>query len=256
VTWGDPAAAPSRGTALAGTSAAFRALLKAIRFLADRTVAVLISGETGTGKTLIAEEIHARTAGAGALLRVNCPASGLHGLQAALAEAAERPGTAAVTVLLDEVSALSPEAQEVLLRALHEQGEEPPPEGPRLRFLATTGTDLHAPSMQDRFRRDLVFRLGQYQVRIPPLRERREDIRALADAFLPEAGGDWSGPGGTDVLEALLVHPWPGNVRELRNALAVYRALFSEEGRHDLGNLPEPVREHYVQARRAAPAAS
>ncbi len=229
-----------RQTALLGESDAFRYLLFRVNDVAPTSATILLLGETGTGKTLIAREIHQRSAQrAGRFVAVNCAAlpatlleSELFGhergaftdaktTQIGRLELADRG-----TIFLDEVGELPLESQAKLLRFLHDGEFERLGSARtvrvRVRVITATNRDLEEEVRQGRFRRDLFFRLSVFPVTVPPLRERRRDIRLLALHFIdrlsrreskrfdevPEA-----------VLTALERHHWPGNVRELENVL-------------------------------------
>jgi len=227
-------------SALLGESDAFRYLLFRINEVAPTSATILLLGETGTGKTLIAREIHQRSAQrAGRFVGVNCAAlpstlleSELFGhergaftdaktTQIGRLELADRG-----TIFLDEVGELPLESQAKLLRFLQDGEFERLGSARtvrvRVRVITATNRDLEEEVRLGKFRRDLFFRLSVFPVTVPPLRERRRDIRLLALHFVdrlarreskriddvPEA-----------VLDALERHHWPGNVRELENVL-------------------------------------
>lgn len=204
--------------------------------VAGHTESVLITGETGTGKELIARTIHQSSHRRGrAWVDINCAAlpenlveselfgfekgafTGADSSKAGLFELADKG-----TLFLDEIGDLQLQTQVKLLRVLdgypfYRLG------GHRkikvdVRIVAATNQDLDAAVKAGRFREDLFHRLGQFQLRVPPLRERPEDIVALAEHFL-----SLKSPGSSlaaDAVSALLSHAWPGNVRELRNLIA------------------------------------
>ena len=208
--------------------------------LARGTLSVLLVGETGTGKEMLAEQLHRRSPrGGGPLVRINCAAfadtlveSELFGHErgAFTGAARERRGLLESadggTVLLDEVGEVPPVIQAKLLRVLEERavlrvgGTTPQPID--VRFVAATNRDLEAEVEAGRFRRDLYFRLAGAVLAIPPLRERPDEIAALARAFAAEAAGRLgrAAPRVDDgALAALRGHAWTGNVRELRNVI-------------------------------------
>ncbi len=231
---------------IVGSSPALQRVLRLVENVAPTTASVLITGETGTGKELIARAIHQHSPRcAGPLISVNCPAippslaeSELFGHErGAFTDAVEaRPGKFELahggTIFLDEVAELSPDLQVKLLRVLQER--ETQRVGGRkvhkldLRVVAATNRDLHAEMRAQRFREDLYYRLAAVLVHVPPLRARIEDIPALASFFLDQAALAYqkSLKGFTPEAMALLRHyPWPGNVRELQHA--VQRAVLS-----------------------------
>jgi DNA-binding NtrC family response regulator len=223
-------------------------------------VPVMILGESGAGKEVLARWIHARSRRAvGPFLAVNCAAlprelleSELFGIEKGVATGVEaRPGLlergSGGTVFLDEVGDMAPETQAKVLRVLENPvlfrvGGRTPVQVD-VRFLAATNRDLDALVEEGGFRRDLYHRLAAFEVKLPPLRARREEIPALAARFfhreLAKGGGE--SPGITRAaLAALVRHPWPGNVRELQNEIAK-AALLLEPG--------EPLDVHHLSAR-------
>jgi transcriptional regulator with GAF, ATPase, and Fis domain len=226
---------------IVGTSPALRQTLSLVERVAPTAAPVLITGETGTGKELIARAIHALSARRdGPLVSVNCPAippglaeSELFGHErGSFTDAVEaRPGKFELadggTIFLDEIADLAAEMQVKLLRVLQEH--ETQRIGSRklrkldLRVVAATNRDLHAAMRTQRFRDDLYYRLAAVVVHVPPLRERAADIPALASHFLEQTATAAHKPirGFTaDALDLLQHHPWPGNVRELQHVVA------------------------------------
>jgi DNA-binding NtrC family response regulator len=245
-----PAAPAAPAPAEAGwASPAMRALDRALRRLAPTATPVLLLGESGAGKEVAARRLHALGPRAAApFVALNCAAIPRDLLESevfghergAFTGAAERrPGAAeragAGTLLLDEVAELDPLLQAKLLRLLEERRylrlggtKELALEA---RILAATNADLAARVREGRFREDLYFRLAVVELRVPPLRERPEDLEALTDALLAMAAEEAGRPGlalTEAARAALAAHPWPGNVRELRNRLA--RAAVLAEG--------------------------
>jgi two-component system response regulator HydG len=236
--------APYRLDRLVGKTAAMQQVFELIRRAAASDAPVLIVGETGTGKELVARAIHAASCKKdSALTVVNC---------AALTEepftARSFPQDQRGTILLDEVGELVPALQASLTRALQERvavADADAPEVPRgRRVIATTKLDLKAAVHAGRFRDDLYYRLNVLRLQLPPLRERKEDIPLLAAHFLAEHGRRYSDrvEGFTpEGLGALVEYDWPGNVRELENA--VEHALAVVDGPWvPLEALPEEVR--------------
>ncbi len=239
------------GTAprLVGGSAALAAALELATRVAPTRSTVLLTGETGTGKELFAELIHARSTRArGPFVQVNCAAlpetlleSELFGHERGAFTGAERARIGRFeqanggTLFLDEIGDMSPATQAKLLRALQDQefhrlgGTQPLRTDARI--VAATNRDLQAAIREGRFREDLYFRLDVIGIRLPPLRERPGDVETLARHFLGELACTLGRPlEGFDpaTLAALRAHPWPGNVRELRNV--VERAALMADG--------------------------
>jgi two-component system response regulator AtoC len=236
----------SLGRAVVGGSPAFSRVLEAVSRVADRDVPVLIRGETGTGKELVASLLHAQSRRAkGPLVRFNCAA-----IPADLAEAelfghvkgaftgavAAREGFFARadggTLVLDELGELPPAIQPKLLRALQEGEIQPVGEGKvrrvNVRVVACTNAELMREVERGAFRADLYYRVAVVDLQIPPLRERREDIPALIEAFVVRYRDRFEldhvvlEPA---LVEALCRQRWPGNVRELENTVARLLAL-------------------------------
>jgi two-component system NtrC family response regulator len=222
-----------------GDSESLRRALYRLERLAATEVAVLIQGETGTGKELAARQLHALGPRASqAFVAVNCAAlseslllSDLFGHVRGAFTGADRDRAglfetaAGGTVFLDEIGDLPHTAQGKLLRVLQE-GEvrrlgESLPRRVDVRVVAATHQDLGAMVTNGRFRRDLYYRLKVGSVVLPPLRQRGGDVLLLADHFLRPVGLSMT----HRARQRLLHHPWPGNVRELRNVLQVAVAL-------------------------------
>ena len=247
--------------ALLGGSPAMAAVRQALREAAQVTATVLITGKSGTGKELAARAIHFEgPRAAGPFVPVNCAAipealfeSTLFGhRRGAFTGAESQTGlveqSSGGTLFLDEVGEIPLSQQPKLLRVLQDS-ELTPLGAPRpvkvdLRVVAATNRDLEAMVRRAAFREDLFWRLDVLRVKLPELRERAEDVPALAEHLLSEIARDQGAPalGFTEpALDALGRHPWPGNVRELRNVLE--RALLSARGRRvDTGDLPPSVR--------------
>jgi two-component system response regulator AtoC len=240
------AAERALGRGIVGTAPAMRRLLDTVARVAPKDVTVLLCGETGTGKELVAGLLHAQSRrAAGPLVRFNCAA-----IPGDLAEAelfghvrgaftgatqarrgffAEANGG---TLVLDEVGELPLAVQSVLLRALQE-GEIQPVGASRIekvdvRVVASTNRDLASDVKAGRFREDLYYRLAVVELVVPPLREHREDIPALVEEFARRCRERF----GTDEVRlspelvlALARADWPGNVRQLENAIARLVAL-------------------------------
>src|SRR5919112_4973147 len=225
---------------LVGETPAMQAVRRLIETIAPSEASVMILGETGTGKELIARNLHDKShRAAGAFIPVNCGAlpenlveSELFGHRkgAFTGADAHRKGLFEVanggTLFLDEVGELNKSVQVKLLRFL-ESGEirrvgENDPFRVDVRVLCATNRDLREMIATDQFREDLFFRINTFEIHLPPLRERKGDIGLLAEhmlrRFAPRRGGQV--PTLTpEAIEALTAHDWPGNVRELANAI-------------------------------------
>jgi len=228
---------------LIGSSQAMREIYHLIRKVADRECNLLITGESGTGKEVVARTIHlSGKRSQGPFVPINCasmPAglleselfghvkgafSGAHSRNEGLVAAADGG-----TLFLDEIGEMSPELQGKLLRVLQDRSVRPvggvSSRKLDVRVIAATHRDLRAEVRNNRFRMDLYYRLHVVNIRIPPLRERKEDIPLLANEFLRRHGGEdhpeLSGP----ALRSLLKQPWTGNARELENTIERALAL-------------------------------
>jgi transcriptional regulator with GAF, ATPase, and Fis domain len=239
-----------------GNSPALEAVLEQVERVATTDSTVLIQGETGTGKELIAHAIHNISSRCGRpFVRVNCAAIPLDLLESELFGHEKGAFTGAIaqkigrfeladkgTLFLDEVGDIPPALQPKLLRVLQEQEFE------RLgstrthkvdvRLVAATHRDLTQMANRGEFRTDLYYRLNVFPVMLPPLRERREDIPALVEHFVGTCGGRMGReiehiPAAT--MTALTSYHWPGNIRELQNLIE--RAVILS----DDGVLPNPL---------------
>jgi len=232
-------------------SEAMRRLAVLVARVAPRDVTVLLTGESGTGKERVADAIVAASRRAEKpFVRFNCAALTPelaeaelfgHAKGAFTGAARARPGLFGEadggTILLDEVGELAAPAQAKLLRVLQE-GEVRPVGEERartvdVRVIAATHRDLAEEVREGRFREDLFYRLNVVHLRIPPLRERPEDVKVLARHFLDRFAARF-GVSPLRVPDAifdrLAAHPWPGNVRELENAIEALVALSPPEG--------------------------
>lgn len=237
-------------------SDAMRKIMRMAERIARGSAAILITGETGSGKELMARFVHKNSLRCGKpFVDINCAAfpehlveSELFGYDKGAFSGADKtkPGLFEMahtgTLFLDEVGELDPKVQVKLLRVLdgapyyrlggsHKVAVD-------VRILAATNKRLDEAVRDGRFRRDLLHRLGQIQLKIPPLRERPEDISAIANYFLQQQrpGARWT----QEALEILQKHPWPGNVRELRNVV-VHASSLSDSMELTPKDLPEEV---------------
>jgi formate hydrogenlyase transcriptional activator len=234
---------------MVGSSPPFRELLEKIRLVAGTSATVLITGETGTGKELVARAIHYLSPRRNRpLVKVNCAAisaglveSELFGhVKGAFTGASERrvgrfEHAHGGTIFLDEISELPLESQAKILRVLQEQEFEPVGSNRTVkvdvRVLAATNRNLPEAVREGRFRMDLYYRLQVIPVEVPPLRERREDIPLLASHFLTVLArqlGRRVHRISEGMMQQLREYEWPGNIRELENFLA--RALVLSSG--------------------------
>lgn len=262
----DAAAPPT----IIGSSAGMRRVLEQAERVAPTGATVLIHGETGSGKDLVARLIHARSVrGAEAFIAVNCAAlpetlieSELFGHERGAFTGADRQRLGKFeladrgTLFLDEIAELSPAAQAKLLRVLQGGAFERVGGSETItadvRLIAATHRDLARQVERGRFREDLFYRLNVFRIDVPPLRDRREDLRALI-AFLHERHARRMGrpalPLSERSVRRVLAYRWPGNIRELENA--VERATLLSDGPELEIELPDaPTPEPAASAER------
>ena len=233
-------------------------LFALVRRLAASDLPVLVQGETGSGKEVVARLLHRHSPRAGSpFVAINCAAlpesiaeselfghergsfTGAHARKVGVFE-----GTSGGTLLLDEVGELSASNQARLLRVLQERvivrvgAVRPTPVD--VRVVAATNRELAVEVARGRFREDLYFRLNGMTVSVPPLRERPRDILPLATRMLEEHGGGYTLSEG--IAQVLQQYAWPGNVRELRNAIECAIAL-AEDGLLRAEHLPPAMRQ-------------
>jgi two-component system response regulator HydG len=226
---------------LVAESRGMKDILSVIRKVAPTTATVLVTGETGTGKELLASLLHfGSTRANGPLIKVNCAAlhenlleSELFGHEKGAFTGAEKLRIGRFeqadkgTIFLDEIGDMSPTTQAKVLRVLQEQEFERLGSSGKsirvdVRVVAASNKDLRTEVKEGRFRQDLFFRLNVVNLRVPPLRERREDILPLARFFLNQYSVDFKkkvsgfSPG---AIEKMRSYHWPGNVRELQNTI-------------------------------------
>jgi formate hydrogenlyase transcriptional activator len=239
----------SRFEEIIGSSAPLRRVLTQLEKVASSNSTVLILGETGTGKELIARAIHERSnRSTRAFIRVNCAAipgslvaSELFGHEKGAFTGAlqRRLGRFELanggTIFLDEIGDLPAETQIALLRVLQEREFErvgsSQPISVDVRVIAATHRDLKADVIAGKFRQDLFYRLNVFPIQVPPLRDRRDDIPLLLNYFIER----YAKTAGTKVksirkhtIELLQSYDWPGNIRELQNVIE--RAILLSEG--------------------------
>jgi len=254
--------APALIAGMIGKSAAMQQIFALVEKVAPGRTTVLILGESGVGKELVARAIHAGGARASApFVPINCGAipEGLveselfgHVRGAFTGANADRPGLFKAaqggTIFLDEVGELPLPAQVKLLRAIQERRIKPVG-GTRdfevdARIIASTNRDLAEEVKEGGFREDLFYRLNVIQVQVPPLRERREDILALAEHFIVRYSAEADRPAlplSKEALAYLQGYGWPGNVRELQNAIE--RAVTLADGAQIAADLlPQHIR--------------
>jgi transcriptional regulator with PAS, ATPase and Fis domain len=256
-----------RVDSIVGGSAAIRRLLGVAATAARSRSSVLITGETGTGKELIANVVHYNSArAAGPLVKVNCGALPETLLETELFGHVKGAFTGAVrdyegrfraaeggTLFLDEVSEMSSRLQVKLLRVLQERQLEPVGSSRTLtvdvRIVAATGRDLRSEIKAGRFRHDLFYRLNVIPIHLPPLRDRREDIPLLVDHFLEKYNHEADRQVTIvprETLDALLAYSWPGNVRELENCIE-RAVVMSPDNTVTLDLLPDEIRERSAE---------
>jgi transcriptional regulator with GAF, ATPase, and Fis domain len=233
-------------TVLIGTLTSVR---RAIEQVAATDATVLLLDETGTGKELVAREIHARSRRSraafvpvnGAALVPSLVASELFGHEVGAFTGAVKRRLGRFeqahggTLFLDEVGELAPDVQTMLLRVLQERVVERlgggEPIAVDVRLVTATNTDLATSVRAGAFRADLFYRLNVFPITLPPLRERKVDVPALTEHFLAHFAKKHDRPATripAQALRALLAHDWPGNVRELQNVIE--RAVIVSDG--------------------------
>jgi transcriptional regulator with GAF, ATPase, and Fis domain len=245
-----------------GRSPAIERVLEHIREVAATDSTVLFLGETGTGKELLAEHVHELSARRGhAMVRINCAAIPSTLIESELFGREKGAFTDALTkqigrfeladrstIFLDEVGDLPPDIQVRLLRVLEERQIErlgnPKSIHVDVRIIAATHRNLEQRIEQEAFRADLYYRLNVFPIRVPPLRERVEDIPLLVWRFVDEFGkafGKRIDEIPKDTMEALQRYSWPGNIRELRNV--VERAMIVASSPRLTIALPKPSQQ-------------
>lgn len=236
-------------TNIIGRSKVIQEVLRLIDQVADTNTTVLIAGETGTGKELVAKAIHENSSRhSGPLVQVNCAAMPDTLLESELFGHEKGAFTGAITrrrgrfeeaqagtIFLDEVGELSPIAQAKLLRVLQEREFQPLGSSRTVkvdvRVITASNKNLEAEAAQGNFRQDLYYRLNVFPIYLPPLRERGPDILLLADFFVQKYANEFSKDIKritTSAIDMLMSYHWPGNVRELENCIE--RAVLLSQG--------------------------
>jgi two-component system, NtrC family, response regulator AtoC len=234
---------------LVGSSPAIVSVFELVRQVAPTRSSVLVTGETGTGKELVARAIHELSPRKEKLfVPLNCTAIPADLLESELGHArgafsgahADRVGKFQAadegTLFLDEIGDMDVRLQAKLLRVLQEGIIEPLGTNRRIpvdvRIVSSTNRDLEAAMREGRFREDLYFRLNVFQLKLPPLRERTADVALLAETFLAGFARDLGKPAlrlAPEAVPMLQAYAWPGNVRELRNLMERAAVLSRDE---------------------------
>ncbi|MFA7186132.1 MAG: sigma-54 dependent transcriptional regulator, partial [Victivallales bacterium] len=242
-------------------SAIMQDILKTVRQVASSRSTVLLSGESGTGKEVIARALHSLSGREGKFIPVHCAALSANLLESELFGHEKGSFTGATemkqgrfeladggTLFLDEIGEIDPQVQVKLLRVLETRSFERvggvEPITTRARLISATNRDLKEMVKEGKFREDLFYRLDVVNIKLPPLRERREDIPILVKQFISEFAGDndkkiegISEP----AMEIIRNYPWPGNIRELRNCIERMVVLCSGDTL-DVKDLPDNIR--------------
>ena len=247
---------------IVGSSAAMREVYRLTRVVAPTRASVIIIGETGSGKELVARALHRLSPRAdGPYIRVNCGALSESLLESELFGHVKGAFTGAIdnktgrfeaahggTIFLDEIPSMSPKLQVKLLRVLQEREFERVGESRTIRVdarvIAATNLGLEEEVSAGRFRDDLYYRLNVVPIRLPPLRERRDDIPALAQFFLERYSEENRRDAPElipEIMRMLAEHDWPGNVRELENYIE-RAVVLSNNGPLTVDVLPPPGR--------------
>jgi transcriptional regulator with PAS, ATPase and Fis domain len=256
-------ARPTSPTGLVGSSSVMVALRERIARVAPSDAPVLIEGDSGVGKELVARQIHELSRRARMpFIAVNCAALVETLLEAELFGIEDRTATGVRgrrgkfeladggTLFLDEIGDLSPQAQAKLLRVLQDMMVERvggmTPQRVDVRVIAASNRSLHGLVDEGRFRMDLFYRLNCVDVRVPALRARRNDVRELVQLFLARYAEGRTLTVCPEALEALLEYDWPGNVRELERV--VQRAvILADSASITLQDLPLSVSAPYLE---------
>jgi two-component system, NtrC family, response regulator AtoC len=244
-----------------GASFAFQSVLETVRIVSPRNCCVIINGETGTGKEMIARQIHAFSLRAnGVFIPVDCTALCGHIFESQLFGHVKGAFTGAVsdtlgffraadkgTIFLDEIGEIELDLQAKLLRVLQESRVTPVGSTAShpidVRVVCATNRDIKQMVQEGTFRSDLYFRLNVFKIELPPLRQRKEDIPVLAHHFLEKQAHLYNEPSkrlSHEALKILHQYHWPGNVRELANAME-YAYIASPAQMIDASSLPADI---------------
>ena len=242
-----------------GRSRPMQSLFQLLETVAPVNTTILVTGETGTGKEVVARAIHHNSPRrANRFVALNCSAIPETLLEAELFGHVRGAFTGAIgtrqgrfeqahkgTLFLDEVGTMSAALQMRLLRALQEREFERVGDNQTIkvdvRVIAATNSDLSRMVAEGTFREDLYYRLNVINVQLPPLRERREDIPVLVQHFLQRYSGDSPKRVSQGVMRALMAYSWPGNVRQLENAIERAVALCAGRTEIELADLPPDI---------------
>jgi two-component system, NtrC family, response regulator AtoC len=214
-----------------GTASAMEAINSMVRNIAATDIPILLLGESGTGKEVYAGLIHHFSpASKRPLLKINCASLTPETLREEVTSAAasHSVGSPQITLFLDDVHDLDFDCQRALLSFLSAEEPRNGRSRPSARLISTTSRDLEQEIDAGRFRRELYFRISGVCVRLPALRERKQDIPALLDHFLAKHSNQLGKPApavSSADMEVLLSHAWPGNIRELENTAKKIVAL-------------------------------
>jgi two-component system response regulator HydG len=261
----ETAASAEPGQNVLGSSSAIMRVQELVKRIAASDTSVLIQGETGTGKELVARALHEASGARGSFIALNCAAMPFNLLESELFGHARGAFTDARTqrnglfleaengtLFLDEIGELPLEVQPKLLRALQERTVRPVGSNAEIPFSArlvvATNRNLEQDVREKRFREDLYYRINVIKVELPALRERGNDVIELATRFLRRQAERIGKPPlklSADAAQRLLEYPWPGNVRELENCME-YAAVLARHHEVRITDLPQKVRDYRV----------
>ncbi len=249
-------------SSIVGQSPLIKAIIEEVKMIANSKSNVLLLGETGTGKELIAKAIHSNSNRAEApFVAINCGAIPEHLLESELFGHTKGSFTGAIyskrglfeeadkgTVFLDEIGDLSPHLQVKLLRVLDDKEIRPigslQSKKVDIRFIAATNSDLYNSVKEGKFREDLYYRLKVITLKLPPLRERGDDIQILAKYFVEKYSLEMNKPIkpiDEDAMKILKSYYWPGNIREMQNVIE-RAVLLCDSNSIGLKHLPEEIK--------------